>query len=63
MNKLKGALLSKTFWANIFAAGAAAFLNGLTDAGIDPVYFAGIQSVVNIGLRFVTTESLEAKVS
>lgn len=62
MNVLVGAFLSKTVWANVAAAGAAALLNGLGDANIDPVWFAGIQSAVNIALRFVTTGALADKV-
>ena len=63
MNSLIGAFASKTIWVNVIAAVGAALLNGLTEAGVDPVVFAGVQSVVNIVVRFFTTGSLDAKVS
>jgi hypothetical protein len=62
MNAIAGAFTSKTIWANIAAAASAAFLDGLGVAQIDATWFAGIQSAINIVLRFVTTGSLADKV-
>lgn len=60
MKKLKGALLSKTFWFNfvVLLVESVDLLNGKT---IPPAVAVSIMTVGNIILRAITKESLEKK--
>ena len=62
LNKLLGMFKSKTIWVNFAMAIAGVVTEGLATVGLDPAIYAAIVAVVNFGLRFITTESLEAKV-
>ncbi len=61
LGKLKGMFWSRTIWVNLGMAVAGVLTEGLAKVGLDPQVYAAIVAVVNFGLRFITTESLEAK--
>ena len=61
LGKLLGMFKSKTIWVNLVMAVAGVVTEGLATIGLDPAIYAAIVAFVNFGLRFITTESLEAK--
>ncbi len=63
LDKLLGLLKSKTFYVNIAMAVVGVITEGLATVGLDPAIYAAIVAGVNFVLRWVTKESLEAKVA
>ncbi len=65
MKKLLGALKSKTIWTNSgIAAGVAGletFGDGLATIGLEPTTAMLIAAAINMALRWVTKQALDAK--
>lgn len=65
MKKLVGALKSKTMWLNAAVAAATGVVEvlggGLEGAGIDPSLLLIIVTALNMGLRWITSVSLDQK--
>ena len=60
MKKLKGLLKSKTFWLNV-VGGAIQIVNAVSGHWIAPEHAAGIQAVLNVVMRMITTKPLDEK--
>lgn len=61
MNVLEGFLKSKTIWFNVLSLAAAIFMSDEIKAYVDPMTLIKIQTVINIVLRLVTTQSVAEK--
>jgi len=60
MKKLIGLLKSKTFWVNLIGV-ILQIVNNLQGEIIPTEYAIAIQGILNIIIRFFTTESLDKK--